>query len=156
MTKVNKEGREKLGQRALREENHGTSRTKKTSMMTRREPITGQGAIQKIQINQMTDIEIQAEEGIQIQEANKGTTEIMTRTIDEETTARRDQEVNKQIVDSQAGIEDPLGVKKDVTGAVPIIMKLLNNQTCKGREHIHLNVNHLEFTSPVADCWPCG
>ena len=124
MTKVNKEGREKLGQRALREENHGTRRTKKSSMMTRREPITGQGVIQKIQINQMTDIEIQAGVGIQTQEANKGTTEIMTRTIDEETVGR-DQEVNKQTVGSQAGAEDPLCIKKVVTGAVPITMKQL-------------------------------
>ena len=117
MTRTNKEGRVKAGQRALREESLGTRRTKMTSMMTRREPITGQGVIQKIQIKQMTDLEIQEEEGIQIQETNKGTTEIVTRTIDEET-VERDQEVDKQTVDSQVGTEVHLCVKKVAGGAV--------------------------------------
>ena len=117
MTRTNKEGRVKAGQRALREESLGTRRTKMTSMMTRREQITGKGVIQRIQIRQMTDLEIQVEEGIQTQEANQGTAEMLTRTIDEEIVGR-DQEVDKQTVDSQVGTGVHLCVKKVVTGAV--------------------------------------
>ena len=86
-------------------------------MTTRREQSTGKGVIQRIQIRQMTDLEKQVEEGIQTQEANQGTAEMLTRTIDEQI-IERDKEVDNQISDSQVGTEVHLYVKKVVGGAV--------------------------------------
>ena len=87
MTRVNREGREKAGQKALREENLGTRRTRMTRMMTRREQNTGRGVIQgmfqRIQKEQMTDLEIQVEDDIQTQEENQGTADKWIRTIQE-------------------------------------------------------------------------
>ena len=83
-----------------------------TSLMTRRKTDTDKEVIQKIQINPMVDIGIQAEEETLTREENKGTTkitEMITRTIDKETTAKIDQEVDNQ-VDSQAETEEALCV----------------------------------------------
>ena len=76
-----------------------------------------QRVIQRIQIRQMTDLETQIEEGKQIQEAHQGTTEMLTRTIDEQI-IERDKEVDNQIADSQVGTEVHLCVKKVIGGAV--------------------------------------
>ena len=65
----------------------------------------------------MTNLETQVEEGKPIQEANQGTAEMLTRTIDEQIIERY-KEVDKQIADSQVGTEVHLCIKKVVGGAV--------------------------------------